>query len=74
MTKGDNMNTKTTIQRISVITALALSVCTSSALAHHPDNKWDMQNGLKNDQHHSGNGSGESDITTITSKKIALGG
>lgn len=46
MTKGDNMNTKTTIQRISVITALALSVCTSSALAHHPtENNWKITGG-----------------------------
>ncbi|RAX53095.1 hypothetical protein, partial [Helicobacter sp. 10-6591] len=51
-----------------VSTIAALSLCVSSAVAHHPDTKWEIKgsNGASSQSNHSGSGSGSSDTTTIS--------
>ena len=46
-----------------ISTIAALSLCVSSAVAHHPDTKWEISG--SNDSNHSGSGSGSS-TTTIS--------
>ncbi|WP_146744494.1 hypothetical protein, partial [Helicobacter sp. 10-6591] len=51
-----------------VSTIAALSLCVSSAVANHPDNKWEIKgsNGGSSQSNHTGNGSDASHTTTIT--------